>query len=146
MPAEFHSLPEQETLCTYFVGRRPYEAPEVYAVTANDVRRLRLTRRDGPVDLDWHAGDAQALALSRVLLTTVASDRRARDLEESFGLDVLAALPDEGFVLKSDDILRWIDEVWEPGDSPQSEPPRRSRLGRLRAAFHRKTKAPSTDG
>ena len=147
MPAEFRSLPERVTPRTYFVGRRPYEAPEVYAVTEKQVRRLRHTRPDGPVDLDWHAGDAQALALSRVLLTSVACDRPPPgDLEERFALEVVAALPDAGFVLESDEILQWLDEAWEPDDTPQPEPPRRSRLARLRAALHLKTKAPITNG
>ena len=146
MPAEFDSLPEREIPRTYFVGRRPYEAPEVYAVTEDDVRRLRPNRHDGPVAIDWYAGDAQAVALSRVLLTSVGCDRPSRDLVERLALDVLAFLPNDGFVVQSDEILQWIDEVSEPKRSSQSESPRRSRLERLRGAFHRKTKASAPDG
>jgi hypothetical protein len=74
---------------TYFVGRRPSEAPEVYAVTDDDVRRLRPNRRGSPLALDWHAGDARAVELSHLLLTSVTGHRPARDLEQRFALDVL---------------------------------------------------------
>ena len=36
MAAEFHELLARETPRTYFVGRRPYEAAELYAVSASD--------------------------------------------------------------------------------------------------------------
>lgn len=154
MSAEIHRARRGRARHTYFVGRRPYEAPEIYAVTEDDVRRLRpgrrhgpLTRIEAPVTFDWHAADARALELSHVLLTSVAGGHRPRrELEERFVLDVLAALPDDGFVLASDAILRWLDEARGPRDSPQLEPPPWSRLQRLRGVFRRKTKAPITDG
>ena len=147
MPAELHPPRRSRARHTYFVGRRPYEAPEVYAVTEDDVRRLRRDRHGGPLALDWHAGDARSVELSHVLLTSVAGRHRpSPELEERFALDVLAALPEDGFVLESDAILRWLHEALGLGDSSQLEPPLRSRLEWLRAVFHRMAKAPVADG
>ena len=146
MSAELHRPRRSRARHTYIVGRRPYEAPEVYAVTEDDVRRLRPDRYGSPLALDWHAGDARSIELSHVLLTSVTGRHRpSPELEERFALDVLAVLPDDGFVLESDVILRWLREAGEPGDSAQLEPPRRSRLEWLRAVFHWETKAPVAD-
>jgi hypothetical protein len=111
---------------TYFVGRRPYEAPEVYAVTDDDVRRLRPDRRGSPLALDWRAGDPPAVKLSHMLLTSVAGHRPPRELEQRFALDVLAALPDDGFVLESNAIWRWLQQAAEPEDFAPSERPTRA--------------------
>ena len=147
MSAEIHQLRRGRARHTYFVGRRPYEAPEVYAVTDDDVRRLRPDRDHGPLAIDWHPTDARALELSHVLLTSVTGGHRPlQELEERFALDVLATLPDDGFVLESDAIRRWLDEAWEPRNSAPLEPPRGPRLERLRAVFRRKTKAPIKRG
>ena len=146
MPADLHQPRPGRAGHTHFVGRRPHEAAELYAVTDDDVQRLRPDRCDGPLALDWHSADARALELSHILLTSVTGGHRIpRELEERFALDVLAALPDDGFVLESDAILRWIHTALEPEDSAQLQAPRRSWLQRLRAVFRRKTKAPITD-
>jgi hypothetical protein len=131
---------------TYFVGRRPYEAPEVYAVTDDDVRRLRPNRRGGPLALDWHAGDARAVELSHVLLTSVARHRPPRELEQRFAVDVLAALPDDGFVLESDAISRWMLQAAQPENFAPSERPRRLPVEWLCAIFRDRTNARVTDG
>jgi hypothetical protein len=145
MSAEIDQPRSARALNTYFVGRRPYEAPEVYAVTDDDVWRLRPDRHDGPLALDWHSADARVLALSHVLLASVARHSPPPELEERFALDVLAALPDDGFVLQSAAIWRWLQEAREPGDLTAPEAPQRSRLRRMRAVFHWKTKAPAHD-
>ena len=103
----------------HFVGRRPHEAPEVYAVTRKDVRRLRPDR-GAVLSLDWHAPDARALELSHVLLTSVAYVSPSRKLKEQFVHDVLASLPDDGFVLDSDSIWRWLLEVGEVQGYPET--------------------------
>ena len=92
----------------YFVGRRPYEAPEVYAVTADRVVRLHPVSEGGVLSLDWHSPDARALELSQVLLTSVVCLTPSRGLKEHFMHDVLSRLPDDGFVLDSEEIWRWL--------------------------------------
>jgi hypothetical protein len=120
---------------TYFVGRRPYEAAEVYAVTDRDVHRLHRDRRDGPLSLDWRGRDA--LELSHVLLARVAGMTLRRELAEEFALSILAGLPEDGFVLDSDEIWRWLRAVSESHCCVQFEPPPESWLARLTAAFRR---------
>jgi hypothetical protein len=106
MPGELRRLPR-----AYFVGRRPYEAPEVYAVTDSDVRRLRPDRDGGVLALDWSTPDARALELSHVLLTCVAFIVPSRALEEHFMHDMLVGLPDDGFVLDSEVIWEWLQRT-----------------------------------
>jgi hypothetical protein len=122
---------------TYFVGRRPYEAAEVYAVTERDVQRLHRDRRDGPLSLDWRGRDARALELSRVLLARVAGITPRRELAEQFALSVLAGLPEDGFVLDSDEIWRWLRTASGPHHVAGTQPRRGSWLARLSAAFRR---------
>jgi hypothetical protein len=107
---------------------------------------LHPTRHDDPPALDWHASYAQTLGSAVCCSRVSRAQSPQREFEERFALDVLAALPDNGLVLESDPILRWLDEKWEPKDSVQLEAPPRRRLERLPAVFHRKTKAPITDG
>lgn len=103
MPDELQRLPR-----AYFVGRRPYDAPEVFAVTGGDVQRLRPYRRGGVPALDWSTPDARALELSHVMLRCVASMVPSRALQERFMHDVLIGLPDDGFVLDSEVIWQWL--------------------------------------
>jgi hypothetical protein len=120
---------------TYFVGRRPYEAAEVFAVTGRDVQRLHPNRRHGPLSLDWHGEDARAFELSRVLLARVARITPRRELAEQFALSVLAGLPDDGFVLDSDEVWRWLQQA---GYSHDAQLERRRRwFQRLGDALHR---------
>jgi hypothetical protein len=49
MPADLRPPRRGRARQTCFVGRRPYEAPEVYAVTDDDVRRLRPNRPGSPL-------------------------------------------------------------------------------------------------
>jgi hypothetical protein len=121
----------------YFVGRRPDEAAEVYAVTATDVRRLDREWRDGPPSLDWRDQDASALRLGGMLLARVTGMTPPRHLAERFVLDVLADLPDDGFVLGSDEVWRWLQTVSAPHAVARGEPRRESRLARLSAGLRR---------
>jgi hypothetical protein len=121
----------------YFVGRRPYEAPEVYAVTRQQVKRLRPAGEGGVLSLDWEAPDARALELSHVLLTSVAYVSPSRDLQEQFVYDVLAQLPDDGFVLDSDSIWKWLLQVGQVDEFADSGTARRSWLSRLWGGFRR---------
>ena len=122
---------------TYFVGRRPNEAAEVYAVTQSDVQRLHRDSRDGQLSLDWHGLDARSLELSRVLLARVACITPRRELAEQFALSILAGLPDYGFVLDSDEIWRWLQTGSGLHDVARVEPRRESWLARLSTAFRR---------
>jgi hypothetical protein len=119
-----HTPPRRAAQHTYFVGRRLFDAVEVYAVTATDVQRLRSRRRYGERVLDSH-----------VLLSGVAELRSSRDLDERFALYVLAHLPDEGFVLDSGDVFRWLRLASEPQDFAPADPARRSLRGRVRTLF-----------
>jgi hypothetical protein len=122
---------------TYFVGRRANEAAEVYAVTENDVQRLHRDRGDGPLGLDWRGQDARALELSRVLLARVARMTPRRELAKQFALGILVRLPDDGFVLDSDEIWRWLQAESGPQRVAGTAPRRGSWLARLSAAFRR---------
>ncbi len=128
----------------YFVGRRLFDAVEVYAVTATDVQRLRSRRRYGERVLDWHGSRRAGMELSHILLSGVAELRSSRDLDERFALYVLAHLPDEGFVLDSGDVLRWLRLASEPQDFAPADPARRSVRGRVRT-FFRSTAVPDAD-
>ena len=121
---------------TYFVGRRPHEAPEVYAVTQRSVQLLRRDRHNGPLSLDWCTRDARALELSHVLLARVGGIVPPRELAEEFLFTVLAHLPEAGFVLDSDDILLWLD-AGDAHETAPSQPGRRSWLARLIGAILR---------
>ena len=126
MPDQLIRLPP-----AYFVGRRPYEAPEVYAVTGSDVRRLRPGREGGVLALDWSTPDARALELSRVLLSCVAFIVPSRALEEHFMHDVLVGLPDDGFVLDPEVVWQWLqrEEVRGLAHTPAGRPSLLARLG-----------------
>jgi hypothetical protein len=139
MSAELHPHPwhRRHSARTYFVGRRPYGAAGVYAVTENDVQRLHRDRGDGPLSLDWRGQDARALELSRMLLGRVASMTPRRELTRQFALSILAGLPDDGFVLDSDEIWRWLHAVSGPHRVAGTAPRRQSWLARLSAAFRR---------
>jgi hypothetical protein len=120
---------------TYFVGRRPDEAAEVYAVTENDVRRLDREWFDGPPSLDWRGHDARVLQLSRVLLARVTGITPPRELAERFALSILADVPDDGFVLGSDEVWRWLRTVSAPHAVARAKPRREWWLARLSTAF-----------
>ena len=71
------------------------------------------------------------MELSYLLLARL-EQRISRELEEDFARDVLAQLPEEGFVLESDTIRRWTRQA---SDS-RGEPRKRCSLpGRLRGIF-----------
>jgi hypothetical protein len=124
---------------TFFVGRRPFEAPELYAVTATSVERLGSARRFGTSELDWHAADAASmLELSHALLAHLAEQTPSRQLVARFVADILIQLPSDGFVLGSEAILPWIHEAGGPHDwSPTHRPQHRSWLDRLRSLVRR---------
>jgi hypothetical protein len=48
------------------------------------------------------------MELSQLLISRVTARRPSRDLKARFAVYVLERLPDAGFVLESDDVLRWI--------------------------------------
>lgn len=114
----------------YFVGRRLFEAAELYAVSAAGVDRLRSEADPG---LDWHGERGARMELSQVLISRVAEQQPSRELKERFALYVLDRLPDGGFVLDSDDVRRWLKLASDPEDFAPAEPPRPSLAGRLRA-------------
>ena len=119
---------------TYFVGRRIFEATEVYAVTASDIERLRSGCRYGEPDLDWHGSGGAGMELSDLLISRVAERRASRQLERRFARHVLAQLPDGGFVLDSDALSRWLRLASEPEDFLLAPAPKQSfvrGLGRL---------------
>jgi hypothetical protein len=52
--------------------------------------------------------------LSHMLLASVAGHKPPRELEQRFALDVLAALPDDGFVLELNAIWWCLQEAARP--------------------------------
>ena len=94
---------------TYFVGRRPFEAAEIYVVTATDVERFER-------NLDWRGTAEARMKLSDLLIRRVTSQRPSRELKARFALYVLDHLPDGGFVLDSDDVQRWLRLASDPED------------------------------
>ena len=137
MPAESHRVPERQTPPTYFVGRRPYEAAELYAVSANDVQRLRPKLADPTVAVDWHRGDAVRMEISRAVLSRVIARRPSRALVRCFALDVLPQLPDGGFVLDSDEVWQWLRRTADPQDLARRAPRLLSWARWLRNIFRR---------
>jgi hypothetical protein len=113
---------------TYFVGRREFEAAEVYAVSAAGVERLERS-------LDWHGSPASKMELSDLVIRRVAARRPSRELRARFALYVLDRLPDGGFVLDSDDVRRWLRLGSDPDDFAADNYARRSWTGRLRTIF-----------
>jgi len=108
---------------TYFVGRRPFEAAEIYVVTATDVERFER-------NLDWRGTAEARMKLSDLLIRRVTSQRPSRELKARFALYVLDHLPDGGFVLDSDDVQRWLRLASDPEDFGPAQG--RSWSGRLR--------------
>jgi hypothetical protein len=125
------SLRQPETH-TYFVGRRSFDAAEVYAVTSTDVQRLRSDGEYGERLLDWNRSSRAGMELSHALLSKVAELRPSRDLDERFALYVLAQLPDDGFVLDSSEVWRWLLMASDPQDFAPGESERHSWSERLR--------------
>ena len=118
---------------TYFVGRRLFEAAEVYAVTSTAIDRLRSARRYGEPGLDWHGGPAARMELSHLLIGRVAEGRASRELEARFALYVLGRLTDGGFVLDADYVWEWLLLGSEPEDFAPVAPARRPWLRALLA-------------
>jgi hypothetical protein len=121
---------------SYFVGRRVFEAAEVYAVTATDVERLRRDRRASGPDLDWHGSKPSRMELSRVLINRVAKARPSRELQARFATYVLDRFPDDGFVLDADDVRRWLRLASVPEDFVGSDHSAASWGARLRTLLH----------
>jgi hypothetical protein len=121
---------------TYFVGRRQFEAAEVYAVSGAGVDRLRSTGRHGEPSLDWHGSSAARLELSHLLIARVAGRRPSHELETLFAVTVLGNLGDDGFILDAEEIRGWLAIATDEDDFATVESHRRSWTGRLRALFH----------
>ena len=122
---------EQTPTRCYFVGRREFEAADVYEVTAAGVERLRSQRRYGESSLDWHGTQAAKMELSHLLITRVSETRPSRDLQKRFSIYVLARLPDGGFVLDANDLARWVRVAGDARTAAPSPWAVRSWLGRL---------------
>jgi hypothetical protein len=130
---------------TYYVGRRQFEAPEVYAVTDRDVQRLRSARRYGEPGLDWNGSSAARMELSHVLISRVAGLSPSRELQARFVLGVLGELGDDGFVLETEDIWNWLLLASDEQDFVPAESHRRTWAGRLRTLLPGAGN-PSSDG
>jgi hypothetical protein len=120
---------------TYFVGRRPSEVAELFAVTATDVTPLRPRRRSGEPRLDWHGSDAARMELSHLLISSVAERPPSQELLSRFALYVLDQLPADGFVLDTDQLRRWLRLASDPEDFAHEGRSRHSWGGRLRSLF-----------
>jgi hypothetical protein len=97
-----------------FVGRRLFEAAELYALSPHGVEMLRSQSRYGSPELDWQGGYAPLMELSHELLTRVAGQTPSEELAGRFAVHVLIELPDTGFVIDADQIEGWIAYASEP--------------------------------
>lgn len=130
MAVEQHTahIPEQRaSRPTYFVGRRQGEAPELYAVSSDEVSRVTCDEQHGY--LDWRGSSAARMNLAHILLTRIAKQAPSRDLEARFALYALSNLPEDGFVLHTDQIWQWLLATADEQDFL----PTRSWAGRLRS-------------
>ncbi len=127
--------PQPTEAHTYFVGRRGSEAAEVYAVTVAGVERLRSKPGARESSLDWHGSEAARMELSHLFISRLIGQRPSRDLQARFALYVLNRLPNEGFVLDSHDLSRWLRIADDADESAPAPAPRRSWLGQRRARF-----------
>jgi hypothetical protein len=117
----------------YFVGRRPVGGPELYAVTATGVERLRSQQHFGTPELDWHAPDYAAMELAHEFLTRLVVQTPSEQLAARLAVDLVSGLPYKGFVLSSDAIWLWIYRSSGPEDwSPATAVPHRPWRDRLR--------------
>jgi hypothetical protein len=91
----------------YFVGRRECGIAELYAVSTNDVECLTADRPNGELGLDWRGGDTAVVELGRQLLNRAVEPPPSSELAADFARSVLAALPEQGFVLDSDLVWKW---------------------------------------
>jgi hypothetical protein len=119
---------------TYFVGRRQFEAAELYVLTGDHVERLCPAHRDRAATLDWRGGPDELLALSHAVLVRICRERSPAELERRFAW-FLARLPYDGFVIDGDEIEQWWRTVGDELDA--GEPARRSSAHRLLARFRR---------
>jgi hypothetical protein len=122
---------------THFVGRRPFEAPEVYAVSRTSVERLRSTRRFGTGSLDWRGSEREVMELSHALLMRVARRAPSHELASRFALGVIVRLSEDGFVLHADEIRAWLDAHGGDADFMPPAPRRRAWPGRLLGVMRR---------
>jgi hypothetical protein len=120
---------------TYIVGRRPFEDPEIYVVSATAVERLRSARPDAGASLDWHGRSSVQMELSELVISRVAGQRPSRRLATAFVLYVLAHLPHGGFVLDSEEVSGWLWLASDPEDFAPEPARKRSITSRLRGLF-----------
>jgi hypothetical protein len=117
----------------YFVGRRPVGGPELYAVTATGVERLRSEEHFGTPELDWHAPNYAAMELAHAFLTRLVVQTPSEQLAARLAVDLVSGLPYKGFVINSEAIWLWIYRTSGPEDwSPTTAPLHRSWRDRLR--------------
>jgi hypothetical protein len=132
----FHPTPQgHDGQSTYFVGRRQFEAPEVYALTSSNVKRLESSRRYGEPELDWQGSSAARMELGHLLITRVAGQRPSGELLTRFAVYVLSELSDDGFVMDSEEIWNWLVVETDEEDFLADEPGHRTWAGRLRALW-----------
>jgi hypothetical protein len=119
---------------TYLVGRRPFEAAELYALTGDHVERLRPGHRDGVSTLYWRGGPDELLGLSHAVLSRVCGQRSSPEVERHFA-SFLARLPYGGFVIDGDEIEQWLRKMSD--ELSAGEPARRSPARWLLAKLRR---------
>ena len=120
---------------TYFVGRRPYEAAEVYLVQCHGVERLRHRGIGERITLDWRGEPAELLALSREILSKAVGVEPPHELEMRLAL-LIKQFPTDGFVLSGETVMTWLDSVGADGGGPSEQP--LSLATRMRASLLRR--------
>jgi hypothetical protein len=118
MATDHHHRPthQHDYELLYFVGRRTFGTPELYAVTTTHVERLHSQQRFGAPELDWQALDHAAIELAHSVLTRLIGETPSEHLAARLAVDLITELPYDGFVLNSQAIWTWIYSTTKPED------------------------------
>jgi hypothetical protein len=126
--------PRRRGQARFYVGRRG-ERSEVYVVTLRDVERLRTPGPCSDAAFEWggHAERGGA-KLAFAILSDMTGRQPPDPVCAQFDDEVVALLPDPGFVLGCDDIALWLAAARrDPGTWRRAAVPggRRRRAGAL---------------
>ena len=91
-----------------YVGHREGGAAKVHVYSRNGVHELRAHSARQTRDFQWGGQPSKSLWLAESLLWDVLGHRPPHPLVAVFTADFLTRLPDEGFAVEADEILRWL--------------------------------------
>ena len=120
----------------FYVGRRA-EGAEVYVVTRRDVKRLRPAGGRSGAGFAWGAAVERGGAeLASAVLRHTTGREPPEPVCDLFWVEVVASLPQAGFVLGCDDVALWLAaEQRDPEIWPRARTGLRRRLAGVLAAI-----------